>query len=214
MRKCRIGLYFLLYFVLWTWCVIHCDVATVVNTSTEVGLSTLNFWFHELSGVHLEFYVITDWLGLVPLAVCLIFGMMGLVQLIGRRSLLKVDVDLILLGVYYLVVIVCYLGFEKVPVHYRPILIDGRLEASYPSSTTLLVMSVMPTLVIQCRRRINNKNLVQWIEMMTICFSVFMVVCRLISGVHWVCDIVGACLISTALIHLYCAAIEHWDKKE
>ena len=34
-------------------------------------------------------YTITDWLGIVPIFICLCFGVMGLVQLIERRSLLK-----------------------------------------------------------------------------------------------------------------------------
>lgn len=41
-----------------------------------------------------------------------------------------------------------------IPVNYRPVLIEGRLEASYPSSTTLLVVSVMPTLMFQAYRRV------------------------------------------------------------
>ena len=214
MRKIKIGLLSLFLFGVWTYLVISHDVAVAANTSTEIGLSTLNIWFHELTDVHLELYVITDWLGLVPLIVCLSFAVFGFVQMISRRSLIQVDCDLILLGIYYLVVIFCYLLFEEFPVHYRPILINGRLEASYPSSTTLLVLCVMPTLIIQCRRRMKNINLIRWIEIITICFSVFMVVCRLISGVHWLCDIVGACLISYSLVNLYCASIECCDKKE
>ena len=101
-------------------------------------------------------YTITDWLGLVPIFVCMTFGGVGFVQLIKRKSLFKVDRDLIFLGIYYVAVIFGYLIFEMIPINYRPILIDGMLEASYPSSTTLLVLSVMPTLVYQVNRRSIN----------------------------------------------------------
>ena len=214
MRKQTIGLCFMLLFGLWTFLVIKCDLSLAPNTLTQIGLSSLNLWFHEMTGVHLEFYVITDWLGLVPVGMCLVFGCMGLVQLVTRRSLLKVDHDLILLGVYYLLVIICYGVFEMIPINYRPILIEGRLEPSYPSSTTLLVLCVMPTVVFQSRRRIHHRITIHMIKIMTALFSVMMVMCRLISGVHWLSDIVGACLLSYSLYSLYCAAVEYCDKKE
>ena len=214
MHKWLIGLCYFLLYVFWTSLVINIDVGIAPNTFTEIGLSTLNLWFHEMTGVHLELYVITDWLRLVPVGVCLVFGLMGLYQLISRRSLLKVDQDLIVLGIYYVIVIVCYVIFEMVPVNYRPILIEGRLEASYPSSTTLLVLCVMPTLIFQCRRRIHHFMLIRTIERIAGLFSVMMVVCRLVSGVHWISDIVGACLLSYSLYSLYSAAVEYCDKKE
>jgi undecaprenyl-diphosphatase len=204
----------MLLFGFWTFLVMKCNLAIAPNTSTEIGLSSFNLWFLEMTGVHLELYVITDWLGLVPVGVCLVFGFMGLYQLISRRSLLKVDHDLILLGIYYVIVIVCYVIFEMFSVNYRPILIEGRLEASYPSSTTLLVLCVMPTLIFQCRRRIHHFMVIRIIEGIAGLFSVMMVVCRLVSGVHWISDIVGSCLLSYSLYSLYRAAVEYCDKKE
>ena len=214
MRKHTIGLCFMFLFVFWTFLVMKCNLAIAPNTSTEIGLSSLNLWFHEMTGVHFELYVITDWLGLVPVGVCLGFGFMGMYQLKSRKSLLKVDHDLILLGIYYVIVIVCYVIFEMDPVNYRPILIEGRLEASYPSSTTLLVLCVMPTLIFQCRRRIHHFRVIRITEGIAGLLSAMMVVCRLVSGVHWISDIVGACLLSYSLYNLYNAAVEYCDKKE
>ncbi|MBQ6129654.1 MAG: hypothetical protein IJI51_08345 [Lachnospiraceae bacterium] len=65
--------------------------------------------------------------------------------------------------------------FEMVPINYRPVLIEGRLEASYPSSTTLLVLSVMPTLKFQADRRIDALRIKNAISIFTIAFSIFMV---------------------------------------
>ena len=148
-------------------------------------------------------YTITDWLGLVPILVCMAFGGMGLAQLIKRKSLFKVDRDLIFLGIYYVVVIWGYLIFEMIPINYRPIRIDGMLEASYPSSTTLLVLSVMPTLIFQVNRRSANPVLKEIVRGLTVLFSAFMVIGRLIAGVHWFTDIVGAVILSTGLYCLY-----------
>ena len=137
-------------------------------------------------------YTITDWLGLVPIFVCMTFGGVGFVQLIKRKSLFKVDRDLI---------------FEMIPINYRPILIDGMLEASYPSSTTLLVLSVMPTLVYQVNRRSTNLLFRRCVCAMSIVFSSFMVIGRLVAGVHWFTDIVGAVILSAGLYCLYKAMV-------
>ena len=126
-----------------------------------------------------------------------------MVQLVKRKSLLKVDRDIIILGIYYVIVILGYLVFEMYPVNYRPILIQGIMEASYPSSTTLLVLSVMPTLIEQTSRRMKEEKFSRGIKNVTVAFFVFMVLGRLISGVHWFTDIVGAILLSTGLFEIY-----------
>ena len=119
-------------FALWTVLIQWVDVQAVGQNGTRIGFADYNVLFHKLTGVHMTLYTITDWLGLVPVFICLCFGVMGLVQLIKRRSLLRVDSDILLLGIYYVMVIACYLIFEMIPINYRPVLIEGRLEASYP----------------------------------------------------------------------------------
>ena len=143
-------------FVVWTLLIQIVDVQPVGQNGTDIGFATFNCWFHKWTGVHMTTYTITDWLGLVPLFICMVFGMIGLVQLIKRRSLLKVDYDIIVLGVYYILVMFGYVIFEMIPINYRPILINGFMEASYPSSTALIVLGVMPTLVEQINRRLKN----------------------------------------------------------
>ena len=146
------GIIFISLFTLWTWLIQIADVEPIGVNGTNIGFSTLNAWFHSLTGLNMALYNITDWLGLVPLVICLLFGTVGFFQLLKRKSLFKVDFDIIILGVYYFIVILCYLVFEKFPINYRPVLINGCMEASYPSSTVLLVLSVMPTLIFQVNR--------------------------------------------------------------
>ena len=199
-------------FALWTVLIRWVDVQAVGQNGTKIGFADYNVWFHQLTGVHMTLYTITDWLGLVPIFICLCFGVLGLVQLIKRRSLLRVDPDILLLGIYYVLVIACYLIFEMIPINYRPILIEGRLEASYPSSTTLLVLSVMPTLMFQANRRVSNAMIRKAVAVFVIAFSAFMVIGRLISGVHWATDIIGSVLLSAGLYMLYRSAVLNTDK--
>lgn len=200
-------------FAVWTFLIQTVDVQQIGPRQSAVGFATVNGWFHRLTNVHWMLYTLTDWLGLVPIVVCLLFACVGLAQLVQRRSLLKVDLDILLLGVYYVLVIFAYLLFEMVPLNYRPVLIEGILEASYPSSTTLLVLSVMPTLHFQAERRLKNSALRRCIRVLTVLFSAFMVVGRLLSGVHWLTDIVGAILLSGGLFLLYKASVLRFCKE-
>ncbi len=197
------GIALLATFALWTVLILHVDVQNAGPNGMEIGFAVINVWFHRLTGVHMMIYTITDWLGLVPIIICMCFGLLGLVQLVKRRSLLAVDFDILLLGAYYVVVILGYLLFEMVPINYRPILIDGNLEASYPSSTTLLVLAVMPTLKYQSDRRIANPVMRKAITVFVIVFAAFMVIGRLISGVHWATDIIGSVFLSSGLFLIY-----------
>lgn len=190
-------------FLLWTAVVCTVDLQSIGPLGSTVGLATLNLWFHRLTGVHMFLYTLTDWLSIIPLGVIVGFALMGLVQWIGRRSLKQVDRSLFVLGGFYLAVMAVYGFFEVCVVNYRPVLIEGVLEASYPSSTTMLVMCVMPTAIMQLNERIRNKMLRKRLSYAMIVFTVFMVTARLISGVHWLSDIIGGGLISAVLVMTY-----------
>jgi len=202
-RVLILGIILIFVFAIWTTLIQIIDVQQIGVYGTDIGFATVNGWFHKLTGVHMTVYVLTDWLGLVPVFVCMLFGCVGFAQLVKRKSLVKVDCDILLLGIYYIIVIVGYLVFEMIPINYRPILIEGRMEASFPSSTTLLVLSVMPTLIFQVKRRVENEEPKRVIGVITILFTVFMVAGRLISGVHWFTDIVGSVLLSIGLFWTY-----------
>lgn len=197
------GLVLFMLFTLWTFMVQTVDIKPVGVKGTDVGFASLNTLVFEFTGVNMTLYHITDWLGLVPVAVGLVFAVLGFTQLVKRRSLFKVDADILILGVYYIVVVAGYLVFEMIPINYRPVLINGYMEASYPSSTTLLVLGVMPTLSEQADRRVKNRNIRKYVKGFTLLFSAFMVAGRLLSGVHWLTDIIGSVLLSVGLFCMY-----------
>ena len=190
-------------FVLWTVLVCFIDVRAIGPRESSVGFATLNEYVHNLTGVNMYLYVITDWLGLVPIGVAFSFAVLGLVQWIKRKSLLKVDRSILTLGGFYIVVMALYILFEIVVINYRPTLIGENLEASYPSSTTMLVMCVMPTAMMQFSTRIKNDLFRRCVMFTTTVFIAFMVIGRLVSGVHWITDIIGGALLSTAIVLMY-----------
>ena len=211
-RNWCLGIVFISAFLIWTMLIQKVDVQPLGVKGTMIGFATINGWFHKITGVHMAIYHITDWLGLVPILACMFMGCIGLRQWIQRRSIRKIDFDILCLGIYYVVVIAAYLAFEMLPINYRPILIDGRMEVSYPSSTTLLVLCVMPTIIEQVQRRVKNKNVKKWMQSITYAFSLFMVLGRLVCGVHWITDIIGAIFFSCGWFHIYKGIILWYDK--
>ena len=190
-------------FALWSAAVRLVDVQPIGPQGSAVGFATINGWVHSLAGVHMSLYTVTDWLGLVPIGVAMGFALLGLIQWIKRKHLRQVDYSIIVLGGFYLLVMAAYVLFEVVVINYRPVLINGYLEASYPSSTTMLVLCVMPTTLMQLNARIKNQTLKRWVGFGITAFILFMVIGRLLSGVHWFTDIIGGALLSAGLVMLY-----------
>ena len=198
-KKLWAALGFLAVFILWTMAVCHVDVQSVGPLGSRVGFAALNGFIHRMTGVHWDLYDLTDRLSLIPLGFIAGFGILGIVQWVRRKKLRLVDRSILVLGGFYLAVLAAFLFFEICPVNYRPVLIEGVLEASYPSSTTMLVLCVMAPAAMELRSRIRNQA-VTWV---IAAFTVFMVVGRLLSGVHWFTDIVGGGLLSAGLVLLY-----------
>ena len=206
----------LLFFILFggfTVLVKKYDVQAVGPNGSEVGFAGLNAKFHEMFGYNEFWYKFSERLGYVALAVCAAFALIGLVQFIKGKGFKAVDKKIIALGVFYVVVIGFYVAFEKVIINYRPILeADGSLEASYPSSHTVLALCVFVTMFSQ--RVFNRKGTTSEKAENVIAGTILvalMVLSRLFSGVHWVTDIAGGILLSVALVLLYKAVASRID---
>lgn len=203
------GLLFLL-FALFTVFVSCFDVQSIGPKQSMVGLATINQYMFQLIGVHLTWYHITDWLGVVAILFALMFAVIGLCQLIKRKDIRKVDRHIIVLGLFYALVIAFYIFFELVIVNYRPIILENSLEASYPSSHTMIVTCIMATVGTQLSFIWpDKKKLCFLINTIAALLIAITVIGRLVSGVHWFTDIVGGLLLSASLVCLYYAVIEH-----
>lgn len=212
-KDLRAAIRLLTAFLLWTVAVQFVDVHAIGPQNTSVGFAMVNQFVHNLTGVHMALYRITDWLSLVPFVFVLGFALLGLAQWISRKDIFKVDYDILVLGGFYIAVMSAYVCFEMLAVNYRPVLIDEVLEASYPSSTTMLVMCVMPTAIMQIRARIKNRIFKRYVICGITAFTVFMVIGRFLSGVHWVTDIIGGILFSTGLVRMYRGIIGLEDRE-
>lgn len=205
-KQLLLGMSLFVFFVLYTWSLTFVQVRPIGPNGSCVAYAQINQTVHELFGVHWVLYYITDWAGVVAILIAFGFFVLGLVQWIQRKRIWQVDSSILVLGVFYVLVFGCYAFFEFHVINRRPVLINDILEASYPSSTTMLAMCVLPTAMMQFQRLIGNAAVRKTVNILCGVFTAFMVIGRLICGVHWFTDILGGVLFSVAAIMLYCSA--------
>lgn len=179
------------------------DVKAIGPKNSSVGFSSINGFFKDLLGSNMTIYKITEVLGVIALLIVGIYGLIGIIQLIKRKSLFKVDKKIIALGCLYVVVLGMYVLFEKVVINYRPVLIDKVLEASFPSSHTMLAVCVCMSAIIMNKDYIKNKKYLKYTNICIFILMILIVLGRFISGVHWFSDIVGGLLISATLLSYF-----------
>lgn len=207
MRKKRInfavtGALFSLFITL-TIMLMYVVVKPIGPENSCVGFAAINKWVAESLGVNMLLYHITNWLSAAAILFALGFAVLGLIQFIGRKSLKLVDHSILLLGAFYLLVIAVYFFFELYIINFRPVIIQNVLEASYPSSTTMLFLCVMPTAIMQFNRLIKGRTARITVTIVSVVFIAAAVVGRILSGVHWFTDILGGVLLSSSLVMLY-----------
>lgn len=212
-KKClMIAISFLIIAVLYTILVKTVDVASIGPNGSEVGFSTLNRFVRDGLGTSDFWYHVTKYLGIVPFFIVAFYAVQGLLQLIKNKSIQKVDRRLILLGCLYVLLGITYIFFEKVIINYRPVIMDGELEASYPSSHTMLAMVICLSSLLIGKYYIKNRDLLKGFTIGTIILMLLLVIGRILSGVHWISDILGGIIISITLVSIYVTAI-NWQKK-
>ena len=182
-----------LSFIIFTILVKVIDVQPVGAEGSLIGFAGLNTAVFSLLGTNHFCYLATQLFGVLAILVAAVFAVLGFVQLLKRKSL----------GVTYVFVILIYVLFEKLAINYRPLILDEGLEASYPSTHTMLILTTLGTAIPLAGKYIKNPKAALAVKLVCILIMWLTVIFRLVSGVHWFTDIIGGVLISLSLISLY-----------
>lgn len=189
------------------------DVQSIGPNGSQIGLATLNLRVHQRTGLQMGWYDITDKLGKICILIAPCFALLGLYQLIRRRSLKRVDADLWALAGLYVALGAAYMLFEKVIINYRPVILptETALEASFPSSHTMLAVCLVSSALVQAERRIGNQKVLFLLDVLGVLMMLVMSVGRLASGVHWLTDVLGGVLLGVALTAAYAGVVARLD---
>lgn len=212
-----VGLILFLCFIVFTILVKFVDVGSVGPLDSKVGFSRINGKVFSKIGESKFWYNISEILGILSLIIAGGFVIVGLIELIRRKKLKLVDNHILALGVFYVVVAICYALFEILVINKRPVLVDGKLEASYPSSHTMLAICIMGSAIIEFNKFFSqNKKLLITLDSLSAVLMVMVIFSRLLSGMHWFTDILGGIIISASLIFIYNGVLkllENYSKK-
>ena len=208
--KLKLGAAIAVLAILFTATVRTVDVSAIGPEGTAVGFSHVNQAAAEAVGVHLQWYAATQVIGMQVLLLAAVFALAGLVQLVRRRSLWKVDPELLALACLYGAVFVVYVFFEVVVINYRPIIMPGELhpEASFPSSHTMLACVILGSAMLLVKQYIPFRRTRLVLRILCGVLMAVVVLGRLYSGVHWLTDICGGLLYGAALLFLFAGALD------
>lgn len=185
------------------------------GVASEVGFATMNDAVRNAVGESHTWYKITKYSGYLSLLLAAGYGLYGVVELFKKKSIFKVNKRIITLGAFYVVVLAIYVLFELWIVNYRPVLEEsGELEASFPSSHTVLAICVCGSSLFVSKYFIKNKNVKRIIDVIALVLLVVTLGGRTISGVHWMSDIIGGVIISVYLLMALYSVIKTIDYKE
>ncbi|SFC92863.1 phosphatase PAP2 family protein [Butyrivibrio sp. YAB3001] len=206
------GLFFALFLVL-IILVKAADVAAVGPNDTSIGLSHINVAVHEFFGINDAFYKLTEVFGILAILIAGFFAVFGGAQLIYRKRIDKMDKEILALGGLYTVVVVLYAFFEKVIINYRPVIEEsGEVEASFPSSHTMLICVIMGSFIMVLDKYIRNQTVKRIVSIAAKVVILLTVIGRLVCGVHWFTDILGGVLISMALLCVFGGVLKQFQK--
>ena len=189
------------------------DVQTVGPENAQIGLAGLNTGFHKMTGLQMSLYKVTQITGYLAILTAVLFAAYGVWQMVQRKSLARVDRDLYALAGLYVALGMCYIFFEKCIVNYRPVILDEGLEASFPSSHTMLATCLLLAAFEQVRRRMKGQTLGNVLCILCAVLLAVTVLGRLFSGVHWLTDILGGLLLGNSLYLFYAAVVDWLGKK-
>ncbi len=186
---------FILFFLLCIF-ILTTDKSSV--NGVEVGLSSINKKF-LVSAYDESWDIVSDVSLYVSLMSIIGLAFYGIIQWISNKSPFKVEKDILICGIFIVLCFIFWIFFDKMSINTRPITVEGKIEASFPSThvfiTTFSLFSLCS--IIASRNKKKSLNIPCFIVSSIYCFLAFLG--RVLSGMHWMTDAIGGLLLGFAL---------------
>lgn len=153
----------------------------------------------------------TDIILIANIASLAVFAIFGLCQWIKRKSIKKVDKELIFMLVPLILMAIVYFVFDKFLIwNTRP---DGSGEPSFPSTHVMVVATIFLLIALVLPRYIKSKAACALLDLMMLIFIVLTCVGRVLANKHWTSDVIGALIFSVIFALIY-YLIAIWRRKK
>lgn len=187
---------------------LNADKAVIAESGKEVGLSSINNLVKYSYKENLD--LMTDLLFYVTFTVVVFEGCLGIIQLVTRKSLFKVDKEIIIFGISLVVMVVLWLVFDHLlKINVRPI--DAN-EGSFPSThvmmATFLALASHAFICMKYETRLPKylSLVLAIIIISTITFG------RVACGMHYITDVTGGLFMGLALYFITFGIIKGFKK--
>lgn len=193
-----IGLSFLGLFLLLI-ILLQFDKNIITISGKEVGLSHINDLIDYKSNKKLD--IISDILLYTSFIVAIAGVVIGLYQLITRKSLFKVDSFIIIFGIFLVAAVILWILFDYViKINYRPL---NPNEGSFPSTHVLLTVFLTNVGGLMLAKYCKNTTLIIVAYVVSLLFIILVVLFRILSGMHYITDVFGGLFLGFSLSYLF-----------
>lgn len=206
-KSLSITIGFFAAFIIYTILTMLVDVRPIGPEGSSVGFAAINGPVHDALPYSETFDKITDIIMYSSFLTVFVWGVVGVIQLVQKKSLKEVDSRLYVLLLFYVITVIIYVLFDKVPINYRPVILDEGLEPSYPSTHNLMTLAFFGFTIVNLKIMDIKKKSAKILIIGLGVLCVLMPVLRLLAGVHWLTDIIGGIILSIALVMAYNTAV-------
>ncbi len=141
-----------------------------------------------------------------------IFVILGLCQWISRKSLKKVDKELLWFPLPLALMAITYVVFDKFLIlNTRP---DGSGEPSFPSTHVMVVTTIFLLTAVILPKYIKSKIACLVLYLLMLAFVILNGVGRVLANKHWTSDVLGAVGFSFIFVAIYCLIYQLIIKKK
>lgn len=160
----------------------------------------------------MEWEKITDVILITALAILGVFAILGLTEWIRRKSLKKVDKQLLGMIPSLVLMAATYFIFDKLLVlNTRP---NGSGEPSFPSTHTMVATTIFLMTMLALPKYIKNKPLRIILDIVMLALIILVSIGRVAANMHWVSDVIGGLIFAVIFAGLYLLIVKHKKKEQ